>query len=206
MAKGSNEMDEAKRDYLDTCGFAQLSTQAPRVEISAMATMYNRFLSERDPFIANALSQAELSKLQIQTKQQYDTASKEQKEKHNLKNPGQPDANLAQSLQSLRGAADLYTGKRQELIYEMTPSQMLGYNSNPDGTPIVTMPDNVKNLLTSSNQAIGKIKDRNVSAAILSLDGYKIHGLLNSIVENEIAQRNLEAISAELQTNAKKKK
>lgn len=210
MAEKKYEVSESAKRELDSYGFAKLSTGNERVEIGAMRSFYGTVLDKADPLISNALDYAEMAKSHLQVKAQYDAAKtqydaapKDERGEFKLKDPGQLNQELAGSLQSTRGAADLYSEKRLQLMSEMSPAQLLAYNSDSDGKPILEMPKNIQDLLKNSYTPMAKLKNDNngkiLTTAVVTTDNYKIHGILNTQVEKEMAERTLGAMSSGLE-------
>jgi hypothetical protein len=199
----SNKISDTERYHLDAYGFAQLAKESPRAQMSGMRAMYGILLDKADPVISSVLYQAEVAKKYHKAKMQYDSASKEDREKFKLKDPGKPSQELTESFRAVMEASELYTGKRQEIMAGMTVAQMLAYNSNTDEKPIVAMPENIEKLLKGNSTQIAKLgkdnKSQLIMGAIATVDGYRIHGILNSQVESMEAQRRLEMMSAGLE-------
>lgn len=206
MAEKSNKVDT--RFYLDTYGYAQLAGGSNRLQISAMGEMYDTFLEEGDPVINRVLNEASIAKNHLMVKQQYDATPKEKR--GDTKDPGALDPALEKSLQTVYGSIELYSGKRMEVMADLTAPELLAYNSQANGNAIVETPKAVKEAILNTAKKLGELgrdgPDGVVGQALMALDDYKIHGILNAEVERKMTKRRLAAAASGLEELAKPKK
>jgi len=206
MADESSKIDT--RFYLNTYGYAQLASGSNRLQIAAMGEMYDTFLEEGDPVIGRVLNEASVAKNHLAMKQQYDATPEDKR--GDAKDPGEVDPALVKSLQTVYGAIDLYTGKRMEMMSGMTAPELLAYNSQPNGNAIVETPNVVKEAILTTAKKFGELgrdgSDGIVGQALISLDDYKIHGMLNADVERKMAKQRLAAAASGLEELSKSKK
>ncbi|MCK4996701.1 hypothetical protein KAS08_00205 [Candidatus Pacearchaeota archaeon] len=202
-----NSKPSFNRSHLDAFGYAQLGIENQNMQIEAMEEMYKTFLSsgeQLDSFIGTAINNAYLARNHLMTKQNYDTASEEDKKK--VEDPGQVNEHLVQSLQSLHDAGISYTEKRKGMLNDLTSKNILSYHSREDGTPSIDISNNLKERMINTPGKIGEFGDSEneklVMNALATFDEYKIHGTLNSYVMQAIAKKRLNSISGKLEAIA----
>jgi hypothetical protein len=166
-----------------------------------MKELYSTFLDERDPIISQTLQEAQMAKEHIMMKENYDATPEDQR--GDMRDPGRINEQLEKSLGKVDQSTMLYSSKRGELYTELTTNQALDYHSGENGNLSVETPGSIVALIKGRSKKIKDLgtegKDGLALSSLNTIDRYKIHGELNSRVEEGVARQNLQAISSALE-------
>ncbi|NPE26644.1 hypothetical protein HNV12_01415 [Methanococcoides sp. SA1] len=189
--------------FLDIYAYAQLAAQNPQNQAPILQEMYQKFTEGIiDPLISKILSEAQTAQSHIQAKKMYDATPEDQR--GDTKDPGQLNGHLTKSLQTTQEACMTYIQKRSGMISDLTVPQIINYYSDKTGKLILKLPEKITALAkkyTSKLKDLGNSEEEKyLNATIMTLDQYKVNGIINSQLEKSSAENRLKSLEQKLIT------